>query len=421
LLLPLYHLAWTLVAGPLLSYAALSGNDRLHARLVSSRLPDPFPQRTLWIHALSVGEVISALPLVHALRQAYPSRGIAFTVTTKQGMEIARRELHADATVLLFMPFDFWWSVHRVVRVLRPSLFLLVETDLWPGLLHHLKRRGIPTLLVNGRVSPHTLRSYMRCPSVARMMFKDLDLCLMQTDLDRERLIRVGVRPQRLKTTGNIKFDRNWVTLSDDERGIWLRQLRLSLDDPVWVAGSTHRGEDSIVLDVFQKLLPLFPRLRLIIAPRRLEEAADVYRLAEAKGLKPLLRTDLPKADDSYGVLVLNTMGELGSVYSVATISFVGGSLVPQGGHNLLEPARMGCPVLFGPNTQDFDLMSELLIEAGGGRRVRDGEELFETMKTLLSDRGKKEQMGNRARAFVEGNRGALTRIMDHIRVYLGK
>jgi 3-deoxy-D-manno-octulosonic-acid transferase len=334
-------------------------------------------------------------------------------------MDIARRELRTEVRALLPMPLDFWWSVDRLSRSIMPGLFILVETDLWPGLVHRLKRRGTHTLLVNGRISPRTFRSYMRCPSIVRMMYRHMDLCFMQTDLDTQRLLRIGVPSQKVKTIGNIKFDRDWPTMSGDEHDSWLRKLNLIHEDPVWVAGSTHQGEDAIVLDLFQKLLPLFPRLRLIIAPRRLEEAGEIHRMAEAKGLKPVFKTDLPQTDASYGVLILNTIGDLGRVYGIATISFVGGSLVPQGGHNPLEPASLGRPVLFGPCTQDFDLMSEMLIEAGGGKRVNDGQELFVVMKELLSDPEKATLMGKRAKAFVEMNTGALARLMDHLRVYL--
>jgi 3-deoxy-D-manno-octulosonic-acid transferase len=420
-ILSLYHLAWTLIAIPLLPFAAFSRSDRLCQRLALSHLPEPPPGKSVWIHALSVGEVISALPLVRALKQVYPSKDIVFTVTTSQGMDIARREAQAEVKTLLPMPLDFWWSIDRLSRSINPELFIIVETDLWPGLMHHLKQRGIHTLLVNGRISPRTFRSYKRCRPIARMMYQHVDLCFMQTDLDTEKLLRIGVPPHKVKTIGNIKFDRDWPTMGRDEYDLWLRKLHLSGEDPVWVAGSTHQGEDGIVLDVFQKLLPLFPRLRLVIAPRRLEEVGEIHHLAEAKALKPVLRTDLVDADASYDVLILNTMGELGRVYGIATVSFVGGSLVPQGGHNPLEPASFGCPVLFGPYTQDFDHMSEMLIEAGGGKRVKDGQELFVVMKELLSEREKAEQMGKRAKAFVGMNRGSLARIMDHLRVYLGE
>jgi 3-deoxy-D-manno-octulosonic-acid transferase len=420
-LLSLYHLAWTLIAVPLLPFAAFSRSDRLRQRLALSYLPERRWGKSIWIHALSVGEVISALPLVRAMRQAYPSKDIVFTVTTSQGMDIARREVQAEVRALLPMPLDFWWSIDRLSGSLDPELFIIVETDLWPGLMHHVKQRGAHTLLVNGRISPRTLRAYKRCPPIARMMYQDVDLCFMQTDLDTERLTRIGVPPHKVKTLGNIKFDRDWPVMNRDEYDLWLRELHLNAEDPVWVAGSTHQGEDAIVLDVFQNLLPLFPRLRLIIAPRRLDDATGIQRLAELKALTPVLRTDVAGADASYDVLILNSIGELGRVYGIATISFVGGSLVPQGGHNPLEPASLGCPVLFGPHTQDFDMMSEMLIEAGGGKRVKDGQELFIAMKELLSERANAEQMGNRGKGFVELNRGSLARVMDHLRACLGE
>ena len=219
--------------------------------------------------------------------------------------------------------------------------------------------------------------------------------------------------------TGNVKFDHDSPTMTEAERLELRRELHLIPGDKVWVAGSTHQGEGATVLDVFARLLLQVPELRLIIAPRRLEEALEIYRTAEAKGLTPALKTKISSMPTAYRVLILDTMGELRKLYGIACVSFVGGSLLPFGGHNLLEPASFGHPVLFGPHTQDFDLMSELLIEAGGGIRVRDEEELFVNLRALLKDQEKRDQMGMKAKAFVEMNKGALKRVMDHLRVYL--
>ena len=366
-LLFIYHFAWTLVAASLFPFLRMPSLRRLRRRLVPA-VPAGEPRgRNIWIHALSVGEVISALPLVRALKNVYPSEEIFFTVTTSQGEEIARRELATHVKEIRVMPLDFWWATRRIIREIKPKLFLLIETDLWPGLLHFMKQRGTTTLLLNGRISPRTLNSYSKAPMFARRMYKNIDLCLMQTELDRERLLQIGVEPQKLKVTGNVKFDHEWLGMTGEERLRLRRELHLLPGDKVWVAGSTHQGESSAVLDVFAKLLPRIPDLKLIIAPRRLEEALEIYREADAKGLTPALKTKISSRPTSYRVLILDTMGELRKLYGIACVSFVGGSLLPFGGHNLLEPASFGCPVLFGPHTQDFDLMSELLVEAGGG------------------------------------------------------
>ena len=241
----------------------------------------------------------------------------------------------------------------------------------------------------------------------------------MQSDMDSQRLLRIGTRTDKVKTAGNIKFDRDWVPMSEEEYRALLKTLNLGPEEDIWIAGSTHQGEEKIILDTFRRLRPFFPSLRLIIAPRRIERTEDIYTLSLDEGFKTVLRTGLTIDRGPYDVLILNTIGELERIYGVAKIGFVGGSLVPIGGHNLLEPASFGLPVLFGPYTHNFVLMSQLLIEAGAGKRVRDGEELLETMKGLLSDPERSNRMGRKARVFVENNRGALKRVMGHIETYL--
>ncbi|MBN1102137.1 MAG: 3-deoxy-D-manno-octulosonic acid transferase [Deltaproteobacteria bacterium] len=416
----LYHSFWTLAAALLLPFSMILRRRGLAERLGLRPLPNPPENRPLWVHALSVGEVISALPLLKALRQSHPGRPVVFTATTLQGLEIARREVGAEGVQILRMPMDFWWAMRRMVRQLNPMLLVIVETDLWPGLLHLMRGRGTKSLLVNGRISPRTFRSYRRFRLPVRsMLFADLDLCLMQSDLDRERLLHIGIPPHRVVTAGNIKFDRPWVPMDRGEYLHWVKVLALTPEDIVWVAGSTHKGEEEIVLGVFSRLRALFPRLRLIIAPRRIEEAEDVSETARRKGLRTFLRRHLALGGEPCDIIVLDTLGELGRIYGLAEISFVGGSLVPHGGHNLLEPACFGRPVLFGPYTHNFVLMSELLLEAGGGKRVKDGEDLFQVMKDLLSSPEEAERMGERAREFVQQSRGALKRVLKHIKVYL--
>ncbi len=381
------------------------------------RLPaDPPKTDSIWIHALSVGEVLSALPLVKAVGLRYPEKDVVFTVTTDQGKEIARKELQGKVRALLTMPLDFWWSVHKVVNFIRPSLLVLVETDIWPGLIGYLKKRGTKTILINGRISPRTFRSYRRFRPFARRMFNALDSCMMQSDLDRDRLLEIGVEEQKVKAVGNIKFDRDWVPMDEEEYEHLLNTLNLESENDIWVAGSTHPGEEDIILDAFGRLRRFFPFLRLIIAPRRVERAEDINRLVMDKGSKSVLKTQIPMKGEPYEILILDTIGELERIYGIAKISFVGGSLTPIGGHNLLEPASFGRPVLFGPHTDNFVLMSQLLIEAGGGMRVRDGEDLFETMKGLLSDPDKSNRMGRKAKEFVETSRGALGRVMENIK-----
>jgi 3-deoxy-D-manno-octulosonic-acid transferase len=317
------------------------------------------------------------------------------------------------------MPLDFWWSIRRVVQWIRPSVFLLVETDLWPGILGCLQGQGTPSILVNGRISPRTLRAYRRFPVFVREVFRFLEECLMQSDLDVQRLVEVGVDPSKVKAVGNIKFDRWWEPMGTEERAHWMESLCLNPQNVVWVAGSTHRGEEEIILRTFGRLRPAFPNLRLIIAPRQVEQADEILRKASEMGLQAVLRTRLAQEASLYDVLVLNTLGELGRVYGLGKIAFVGGSLMPFGGHNLLEPASFGCPVLFGPHMHNFVTMSEALVEAGAGWRVPDEKALGEKVTILLEEQHLRDRMGKRARRFVQDNQGALEGVMQRVALYV--
>ncbi|MBN1830572.1 MAG: 3-deoxy-D-manno-octulosonic acid transferase [Deltaproteobacteria bacterium] len=402
---------------PLIPFAK---GSRIYERLgIGLPSEDRLSRGSIWIHALSVGEVVSSLPLIRALKRKYPEKDIVVSVTTSQGMEIARNELKAEVKKLITMPIDFWWSIHRMVVFTNPSLFVLVETDIWPGLIFHLKQRGVKAILVNGRISPRTLNRYRSFRAFIRSVLSSFESCLMQSDLDRDRLLEIGLSEDSVKTVGNIKFDRDWMPMCEKEHKQWLDIFSFSTEDALWVAGSTHRGEEDVILDVFLRLRKFFPALRLIIAPREIDRAVEVERIVTGKGLSAILRKDLPLKRKPCDVLILDTLGELGRIYGIAQISFVGGSLEPIGGHNLLEPASFGKPVLFGPYTHNFVQMSQLIVEAGGGRDVADGEALFETMQEILSDPKLSDSMGRRAREFVELNKGALGRVMEYIDNYL--
>jgi len=329
--------------------------------------------------------------------------------------------LAGKVETLLTMPIDFWWCVRRMVNHVRPCVFILIETDIWPGLLNYIRKKGINSILVNGRVSPRTLRAYLRFPFLTKRGFEPFDICFMQSELDRERLLESGIRPdEKVVVSGNIKFDRNWAPMNEDERRRNLSVLGFEPEDLIWVAGSTHQGEEEILIEVFKCLCRLFPRLRLILAPRDIERSGVILDMAKKAGFRTRLRSGFLSAEDanhmsSCDILILDTVGELGRIYGLAQVSFVGGSLVSIGGHNLLEPASFGCPVVFGPHTHNFVAMAEALVEGGGGNRVNDGNELFDVMGMLLKDPDKQTRMGGLAKRFVENNRGAVERVVSYI------
>jgi len=438
----LYHFIWTVggivlfpavallrilsAGGSVCSVAGTRLSDRL-----AQRLPAPLPETgKLWIHALSVGEVMSALPLVDRLSEEFPDKDMVFSATTSAGIALARERLDGKVMAVIPMPVDAWWALRKVIHVLRPTIFILIETDVWPGLLGILRQKGVCSILVNGRISPRTLSSYVKAPFVVRRMFDPLHVCLMQSDLDRQRLLHVGLNRRKVVTAGNIKFDRPMDPMDPGERLAWHKALALAPEHPVWVAGSTHPGEEEILLNVFGRLRNSFPSLRLVLGPRDIDRAGRIAARVRAMGVSVVRKTQIPtrgfqrgdartdagSQQGAFDVVILDTMGELGRVYGVGHVCFVGGSLVPVGGHNLLEPAGFGVPVIFGPHTHNFVSMSESLLASGGGYRVRDENELYEITRMLLTDERVRTCTGDRARAFVEKNRGALDRVITHVK-----
>jgi 3-deoxy-D-manno-octulosonic-acid transferase len=436
-MLILYHLVATLIFIIFFPvFYLLKNRDRFKERL-GLNLPDldqPAAGR-LWIHALSVGEVLSAIPLIEALKRKYPSKEMVLSVTTATGLDIARKKLKGHVDHLLPMPLDFWWSVRRMIKKINPIIFILVETDIWPGLISLLKKRGVKTILVNGRLSPHSEKSYRKWKFLIKRVLQMLELFLMQTELDKYRILKGGLYPDKVRVTGNIKFDRAWRPLDDKERNKWLKLLNLK-SGLIWVAGSTHHPEEKIIFNVFSELLKSFPNISLIIGPREANRFDDVYHLARDRGLRVIRKTQLPveptttvspvsqaralrAGKQKYNVFILNTLGELGQIYGLADIAFVGGSLATVGGHNLLEPAFFGIPVLFGPYTYNFTTMSELMIKHRAGKMVANESELLNVMLELLAQQSKRDEIGRRAKVFVEQNQGALRRVMGILEPYI--
>jgi 3-deoxy-D-manno-octulosonic-acid transferase len=410
-----YNFLWT-VAYIILSPCLVFGKREYFARKFGLDLPTPENEKKrIWIHTLSVGEVLSSRPLIKALKKRFPDRPIVLTVKTRQGMTVARKELINEVDALYFMPLDYPGAVSRITDAVNPAILLLIESDIWPGLFNVLKKRGIKIILVNGRVSPRTLKGYKRFGRYFRRVLNDINLLLMQTDLDRTRMIEAGVEPHRVKTAGNIKFDQEWLPMEKEEHDEWLGRFGIEEGKRIIVAGSTHEGEEEPLLNAFQMLFEKHRDLIMIIAPRKLERVGFIEAAGNALGLEITKRTEVEREKRNYNVLVLDTIGELGRIYGLACISFVGGSLVPMGGHNLLEPASFGCPVLFGKHTHNFVQMSELLLEHGGGKRLDGPEEISPVMHSLLKDDTMRSIMGKNAKIFVEANSGAINRVIEII------
>lgn len=357
----------------------------------------------IWVHALSVGEVASARNLVRELRRSYPRGIILFSSATRAGESLAQAILREEVDCFVPFPLDLLWSVRRLIFWARPDLFVLVETDFWPNFLGELNRREIPSLLVNGRVSESSFARYRRFRWLFRPLFNSFQALAMQTEQDAASMRRLGVDPARLAVLGNLKYD---AALSGGSAKAGLDRAALQIPEQalVWVAGSTHRGEEEIVFNAFQQLARSFPTLFLVVAPRNVERGAELAAMAARRGL-PAFRRSLGGGGEGT-VLVLDTLGELSSVYALCEVAFVGGSLVPERGHNPLEPAVHGKPVLFGPGMEDFAEISRDLLAVGGARQVHDAEELRAALALLLADPAARERAGRQAQGLIASRRG---------------
>lgn len=381
------------------------------------RLGEGLPREPrCWIHAVSVGEAATAVPLVEAITRRWPQLGIVMTTVTPTGARIVADRL-AGRAVHRYFPIDLPGPVRRALDAVNPRFFLCMETELWPNLLRALAARGVPSMIANGRISDRSFRRYRLVRFFTARMLAHVRVLAMQSEEDARRIIALGARPERVVVTGNIKSD-----LIPPEGGgdaLWQRLLGLDDGEPVWVAGSTHRGEEAIVLDVYLHLRARMPTLTLVLAPRHPERVAEVERLVRERRLQPVRRSELPKSQARGAVIIVDTVGELAQIYRVASVVFVGGSLAPTGGHNMLEPALLRKPVLFGPHTTNFRESAELLLEAEGALVARDGAELEAHMGALLMDAERRRLMGEAAFKAVAGRRGAIKHTLELVERYL--
>jgi 3-deoxy-D-manno-octulosonic-acid transferase len=366
----------------------------------------------IWVHAVSVGEVQVAMILIEALRAREPASPITLTCATPTGRTRAATQLSGVA--VSYGPYDLPGSVRRFLRRVRPRVLILIETELWPNLLHEAWRAQVPTVIASARVSERSARRYQRLPGLLRMTFQSNVWVGAQTDADAQRFAALGIPASRLSVSGNVKFDRS---LPPDlpQRGAALR-AHYAAGRPVWVAGSTHAGEEQMVLQAHRQLLQSLPEALLILAPRHPQRFEAVAASIESAGLACVRRSQtsaLAPSSPTGTVLLLDTLGELMQFYAASDVAFVGGSLVPVGGHNLLEPAAIGIPVLTGPHQFNSPQVAAVLRELGAAVLVRDSSELAVNLVRLLGDAALRSAQGAAAARAIDANRGALARLLQ--------
>lgn len=409
-------------AGPLIGLMLLFSPKRrktfLHRLGVSDFIPrkSPLADGPVWVHALSVGEVLSAVPLAEALGRRFGKNRVVFSASTQTGFQVAWQRLAGRVGGVFFFPFDLGFAVRRVVNAVSPGLVVIVESDVWPNFLARLDKLGIPALLVNARLSKRSFQGYRRIAFFAGRMFNRFDAVFVQSKADADRFEALGVFPEKIRTSGNVKFHMPGPAVTDAQQQALRKVLHIGADRRILVAGSTHRGEEGIVLETFVALRRKFPALMLILAPRDPERAEAVERLCNGHGLSSVYmsRVDL-KSSVSLDVMIVDQIGALSRLYSLADIAFVGGSLAPLGGHNPLEPAAFSKPVLFGPDMSDFATIATALIESGGAVQVQDAESFQRIAESLLSDSAQARNMGERALSVFADNQGAVESIVAEI------
>lgn len=378
--------------------------------------PDARP--LVWMHAVSLGEVVAIAPLVKELHRRHPDHRFVVSTATETGRDAVEQRL-AGIAEHLYAPLDFPWSVSRTVAQLRPALYVFIETELWPNLLRHLSGLGVPTIMVNGRLSSSSYARQQWGPvrSFYGSMLRSLRLCLMQSDRDAERIISLGADPQSVHRTGNIKFDQPLPTAP--ERKVTRSSLGIAEEALLIIAGSTHPGEEEMLVDAYRATVKRYPTAQMLLAPRHIERAEAVEAMIRDRGLTVRRRSTWDQGAGSTGagaqVVILDTRGELAMVYQEATVAFVGGTLIPIGGHNLLEPAFWAKPVLFGPYTDHCVEIADLLVQAGGGRRVSTREDLTQQLLQLFDRREERVRMGQAAQSVIRENQGALRETIEAI------
>jgi len=383
-------------------------------------------RKPIWVHAASVGEVFCTVPLLNKIKKEFPEREIVLTTMTSTGNEAAKKHL-PQADRVLFFPLDHPLALRRVIERIQPGLLLIAETELWPNLLCSCGKKGIPIILFNGRISKKSFRGYLFFKFLFKDCLKYISLFLMQTEEDQTRIVEIGAESEKTKVVGNLKFDQTFPAFTEEAIVKLARSIALQGNEPILIGGSTHSGEEEILISLFKDLKKIESHLLLILAPRHLDRLEEVERLLKKESVSWVRRTSFPMDQcQSAGqpnklpeVILLDTMGELMGLYSLGTLVFVGGSLVPVGGHNPLEPLFFKKCVLFGPYMFNFLEISRRLIEAEGAIQAKDREDLLLHMKRLLRNERARKETGDKGYQFLQKHQGATDRIFGEIRIFL--
>lgn len=402
------------------SFALRFGGVPADVRTHTAREPG-----SIWVHAVSVGEVISAGPLIRKLKQKYPQRPLFVSTTTETGQATAKERLAGVADGFFYFPFDWAWCVRRMLRGLRPAIVVIVETEIWPNFLRVARQSEVPVVFVNARISETSAEGYGRANrwfgGIITRALGDARFFLPRGREDATRMRELGVPEEKIEIAGNLKYDLRRHGAST-LRARLDAELKSGLRNPVAVAGSVMAGEERHVLEAFASLQNRWPQAFLILAPRKPERFDEAASLTEQMGFHVVRRSTLDaqgELDGSADVLLLDSIGELADLYALAEVTFVGGSIVAAGGHNILEPALYGQAPAFGPHMENFQDIADLFLGRGAGAEVNNGEELAEYWRILMEDGEARAAAGRQALMLIHNNRGATNRIVARLAAIL--
>ena len=361
----------------------------------------------IWVHAASVGEVVATSPLIKEFRREFPKSPILVSVVTASGYEMANRIIK-DADSIIYYPLDFPWLAGRVLRRIHPRVFLPVETELWPNFLKTARKLRIPVMMVNGRISDKSVKRYRHLHSMWDDMIKTITKFAMQSPIDADYIKQLGAPPELVTITGNTKFDQTYTDVSEEEKNTILYELGFSKDDKIFLAGSTHRGEEELILNAFRQLKEKHANAKLLIAPRELLRTMEVIHIVRSADFSVATRTKLQKNRSvGHDVVILDTIGELGKIYSIGDVIYVGKSLVVHGGHNILEPAAHGKAIVVGSNMENFKDTHALFTKRNACVTVNNPEELNKEVLRLFDDENERKRLERETLAIVNENKGA--------------
>lgn len=377
--------------------------------------------RPIWIHTVSVGEVMAARGLIEGLKRVYPEKQIVISTVTPAGNRIAQ-DIAKEKDFVTYLPLDFSFIVRSVIDRINPCIFIIAETEIWPNLISYLFRKKIPVVIVNGRISDFSLKGYLGIKFLVKPILERISIFCVQTKRDADRFLRLGVLKEKIRVTGNMKFDSAVFDLEEKDLARYRQSLCLSSNDLLFVAGSTHPGEEEIILDVYKELLRDYPNLNLLIAPRHPQRSKDIAGLASRFGFRSVFISELAAqcpTCNTKPIFILDSIGQLIYFYGIADIVFVGKSLIKKGGHNILEPAYLSKPVLFGPHMLNFKDITELFLENKAGIMVENPQDLKANIAILMDSPAKRIELGRLARDVVLRNQGATERSLERIRKYI--